>query len=234
VKLLPLALITVVLGGIVYFGIKLTSAGDGEDQAVLAQPPIAFPDGIVEFEADQRSDVDVPGTDGVWIVHLGDITEGQVEVTVRLKDGAALLAATSLEEGDGASFRYRDRRYRISILELDNHLIGTDRAKLEIGTGLSETERIQSLLRAIENAEGMKFFRNGEAHDAKDAADHLRRKWKAAQNRVGTAEVFIERLASSSSLTGEPYVVETKDGTRMPAGEWFKEQLAEIDELLPE
>jgi hypothetical protein len=234
VKFLPLVLITAVLGGIVYFGIRLTSAGGDEDGVVLAQPPVAFPDGFVEFEMEQRSDLEVPGTEGAWTVHLGDITDGQVDVTIRLSDGSALLATTSMAENDGRWFKYRDRRYRLTMLELDNNLIGADRAKMDIGTGYSETERIHALLRAIENAEGVTFIRNGDEHSPKAAADHLRRKWTATKNRIGTAELFIEHLATKSSLSDEAYTVKLADGSTTPAGDWFTERLAEIDEQIPE
>ncbi|TXS96186.1 hypothetical protein FV139_01380 [Parahaliea maris] len=67
---------------------------------------------------------------------------------------------------------------------------------------------------------GCTFHRNGTDHSAADAADHLRLKYRRAGKYVGSAEQFIDRLASESSWTGKPYTV-TCAGVTQPSGEWL-------------
>lgn len=89
----------------------------------------------------------------------------------------------------------------------------------------SEAARIQHLIASVEALEGAKFIRNGSAHDARAASDHLRLKLKAAGNKVRTAEDFIKFCASGSSITGEPYLVQFSDGTTVKSEVFFRNKL---------
>lgn len=71
---------------------------------------------------------------------------------------------------------------------------------------------------------GCVFVRNGSEHDAADAADHLRLKYRRGGKYVGSAEHFIDRLATESSWTGKPYTV-TCDGVTHLSGEWLHQAL---------
>ncbi len=73
------------------------------------------------------------------------------------------------------------------------------------------------------------FIRNGVDYDGKAAAAHLRSKWSAAGSRVKTANDFIDGLASKSSTSGKPYQVRKKDGSVIPAGDWFRQLLAHVE-----
>ena len=67
---------------------------------------------------------------------------------------------------------------------------------------------------------GCVFLRNGDRHDASDAADHLRLKYDRGRRYADTAEQFIDRLASQSSWSGKPYSV-TCGATTEPSGDWL-------------
>lgn len=71
---------------------------------------------------------------------------------------------------------------------------------------------------------GCIFHRNGGDHDAADAADHLRLKLRRGGRYADTAENFIDRLASSSSWSGELYTVTCDDSTE-PSGAWLHREL---------
>jgi hypothetical protein len=71
---------------------------------------------------------------------------------------------------------------------------------------------------------GCTFHRNGADHDAADAADHLRLKYRRGGKYVNSAEQFIDRLASESSWTGKPYTV-TCEGRTRPTAEWLHQAL---------
>jgi hypothetical protein len=95
--------------------------------------------------------------------------------------------------------------------------------------GLTEAEKIERLLEVVERSEVI-FIRNGQEHGPKEAAEHLRSKWQAAGQRIGTAREFVEKLGSSSSLTGEPYRIRQGDGRERLLGEWLLEELRRIEE----
>jgi hypothetical protein len=84
---------------------------------------------------------------------------------------------------------------------------------------------IQALLNAVETS-GCEFQRNGSLHDAADAADHLRLKYRRGGKYVDSAEQFIDRLATESSWTGKPYTI-ICDGVEEPTGAWLHRALAE-------
>lgn len=72
---------------------------------------------------------------------------------------------------------------------------------------------------------GCTFIRNGDAHDAKAAAEHLAMKYGKAKSRLGSAEDFIERVASRSYLTGREYRVQCPGQPEMAAGTWLRGEL---------
>lgn len=78
------------------------------------------------------------------------------------------------------------------------------------------------------------FIRNGSAYSAQDAAAHLRQKldYLTRRGRVDTAEQFIERAASESSLSGKPYTVKC-DGREQLSGDWLREELLRVRQAVP-
>jgi hypothetical protein len=68
---------------------------------------------------------------------------------------------------------------------------------------------------------GTYFIRNGKAHDASEAAAHLAFKYARAKSRVSTAEDFIKRVASKSSVSGKEYLIQYPDGTVVTAFEFL-------------
>ena len=89
----------------------------------------------------------------------------------------------------------------------------------------AENRKIEMLLKAIADSK-LTFIRNGDKHPGKDAADHIRSKWKAAADKVKSAEDFIATCATQSSLSGKPYAVLAEDGkTATPLAVWLREKL---------
>ena len=83
-----------------------------------------------------------------------------------------------------------------------------------------ENEEIEYLLDQI-GSSGCAFVRNGKAHDSEAAAAHLAMKYRRAQRYVGSAEQFIERIATGSSWTGEPYQVACEDKAPVASAAWL-------------
>ncbi len=97
-------------------------------------------------------------------------------------------------------------------------------ALLALPAGATDPDReIDYLLRFVA-ASGCTFHRNGADHDSAEAADHLRLKLRRGGRYADTAEHFIDRLASSSSWTGEVYTVTCEDRTE-PSGDWLHRAL---------
>lgn len=92
-----------------------------------------------------------------------------------------------------------------------------------------EQTRIERLIRAVEARKDMKFIRNGAEYDCNDAAKFLRGKLEAMGREVTTAREFIERVASRSSMSGEPYHVKFADGRTMLASQFLTEELKRLD-----
>ena len=93
----------------------------------------------------------------------------------------------------------------------------------------SEADKVQALIAYVEKLDGAVFIRNGSEHDAKQAADHLRRKWDAAKGKVKTAREYVQQAASKSSRSGKPYQIRFKDGTVKTSEEVLLKKLEEIE-----
>lgn len=87
-------------------------------------------------------------------------------------------------------------------------------------------DEIEYLIAAVGES-GCTFIRNGSRHDAGNAASHMRLKYRRGKRYAATAELFIERLASKSSLTGKPYRIECPGSDAVPSGEWLTARLQE-------
>lgn len=71
------------------------------------------------------------------------------------------------------------------------------------------------------------FNRNGSWYSAKEASGHLGTKYKYLQDKdlVPTAEKFIERAATESSLSGKTYQMKCADNVAQPSAPWFRAAL---------
>jgi len=86
---------------------------------------------------------------------------------------------------------------------------------------------IDELLNYVQKS-GVRFIRSGTEYSAAEGAEHLRDKLAKAGNRVKTTDDFITGIASTSYLSGKPYLVKFADGHTQPTGEWLKAHLAEV------
>jgi Family of unknown function (DUF5329) len=90
---------------------------------------------------------------------------------------------------------------------------------------------INHLLGLMEQS-GCEFFRNGTWYDAQRAQAHLREKFDvlAASNQIKTAEDFIEKAASNSSMSGRPYQIKCAGAAAMTTNQWFSAALTRYRE----
>jgi Family of unknown function (DUF5329) len=75
---------------------------------------------------------------------------------------------------------------------------------------------------------GVRFIRNGTEYSGAEGAQHLRDKLAKAGDCVKTTEDFITGVASTSCITGKPYLVKFADGHTQPTGDWLRAHLSEV------
>jgi len=92
-----------------------------------------------------------------------------------------------------------------------------------------EQSRIERLIRFVESQKDMKFIRNGTEYSCAEAAKFMRGKLESMGGDVSTAREFIERIATKSSMSGEPYHVKLADGRLVPAAQFLTEELKRMD-----
>lgn len=89
------------------------------------------------------------------------------------------------------------------------------------------SQTIERLLLAVGRSE-CTFLRNGKAYSAEDAEKHLRLKYRRGKRYAKTAEHFIDRLASKSSWSGQPYRLQCGDEPPRLTSDWLHETLDKI------
>ncbi len=181
----------------------------------------------------QRTTLELPGFDNRLLLTIDDITHNQVEVSLAGADLTSLLSPRSMSPHDEAVFEFDGTRYVLALQRLSNIWVGDDFAtftiRRESEEPLSEPAKIERLIQAVAELANATFIRNGAEYDAREAADHLRMKWRAAGDQIATAEQFIEAIASRSSMSGKPYLIRLCDGSEVPAGDYLRQRLGEID-----
>ena len=94
----------------------------------------------------------------------------------------------------------------------------------------AQTE-IKYLLSTVADSE-CKFYRNGSWYDAKSAAAHLSAKldYLSAKDLVQSAEDFIDKAATRSSLSERPYEIQCGESAAVPSSQWLLILLARYRE----
>ena len=93
---------------------------------------------------------------------------------------------------------------------------------------------IEQLIQAL-GASGCQFQRNGKWYPSADAQAHLRRKYDYLRKRdlVASAEQFIERAGTESSMSGKPYQVRCPGRAAVSSADWLGARLSAIRHAKP-
>ena len=75
-----------------------------------------------------------------------------------------------------------------------------------------------------------RFERNGKWYGPAEAKTHLQRKyeWLNKRDLAATPELFIERAASASSISGRPYHVRCPGQADQASADWFRQRLQRL------
>ena len=87
-------------------------------------------------------------------------------------------------------------------------------------------QEVDALLRAV-GTSGCEFVRGGTAHPAAKAQDHLQQKFDYldARGLLKTAEDFIAKAGTRSSMTGEAYAIRCPGTAQQASDEWLLARL---------
>ncbi len=88
-------------------------------------------------------------------------------------------------------------------------------------------QEINHLIRSIGDS-GCEFKRNGSWNDAKAAEAHVRGKYDflAKIGLIESTKDFIDKAATKSYLSGEPYEIKCGGDLPMPSSLWLSNELA--------
>lgn len=84
-------------------------------------------------------------------------------------------------------------------------------------------EEIEFLLSLVSDS-GCIFIRNGKEYQDSEARQHLEKKYNYAKSRINSAEDFIIKIASHSSMSKKPYQIDCH-GKKSLTGEWMRNAL---------
>lgn len=96
----------------------------------------------------------------------------------------------------------------------------------------SDTEKeISHLLEYLENSK-CEFNRNGSWYNPYDAVKHIEKKYRYLKKKglINSAEQFIDRAASESSISGSFYLVRCGDSRPVRSSIWFTDELKKFRE----
>jgi Family of unknown function (DUF5329) len=93
----------------------------------------------------------------------------------------------------------------------------------------TERQKIEALIQFIASSKDVQFVRNGRVYDATVAAKFLRGKWAANDDEVKTARGFIDKVASFSGTSGEPYLIRRSDGTEVRSKDYLLVELQKLE-----
>jgi hypothetical protein len=103
-------------------------------------------------------------------------------------------------------------------------------ASAESPAPVTESARIDALIRAVEGRSDLQFLRNDVAYSSREAGLHLRTKLAFAGSQIKTVEDFIDHIGTGSSTTGRPYLVRFIDGKLIPSAEFLRGELKRISQ----
>ncbi|MFP4164179.1 MAG: DUF5329 family protein [Chitinispirillaceae bacterium] len=92
-------------------------------------------------------------------------------------------------------------------------------------TPAREVETIEMLIDTVKQLEDAEFVRNGKSYNANIAVRFLKGKWRWKRKEIKSADDFIQKVATSSSSSGKPYLIRFEDGKVQKSAAFFRSLL---------
>jgi len=148
---------------------------------------IQIPDGGYSFKIHQRKQAELPSSEGGVYLNIGDITKGQVQVSII--GNQKVLLEKSISNGDINSFELDGIAYKLICTDLDNKLLGEDSMDFTIinegGSPEIDADKVKTDINYLldqMSESNIIFIRNGKEHSGEEAASHLRMKLEKSNN----------------------------------------------------
>lgn len=113
---------------------------------------------------------------------------------------------------------------------LENMRVFKNLAASEPGTAAFENARIEYLFERLKQSR-YNFIRNGKTYSTARAVAHLKWKYLRVKKDISTAEDFVEKIASGSRKSGDPYLVRIAEGQTYPLKLVFQSELKRLDQV---
>jgi hypothetical protein len=95
-------------------------------------------------------------------------------------------------------------------------------------SALTEPRKVELLIETIRDLKDATFVRTGQEHGPETAAALLQYRWNRDKEQLKTADAFIQKAATKSSTTGQPYLIRFKDGTEVRSEQYLRKKLEEL------
>jgi hypothetical protein len=188
-----------------------------------------LPDGAATLQVAQRQRASLPGSRGWLEVRLDDITMGSVRLELVTAEGSVVAPARLVHARDHVEFALADERYVLEVQRFHTVLIGADHAEFRLVPAAGfRPDRIGQLLQAIAQSDAT-FLREGKEYGGAAAAQFLVAKLGAQRGQEPSVDDFVDRIASQSSRSGDPYHVRRTDGAVVTMRDWLRDQLRRLD-----
>ena len=185
-----------------------------------------FPFDRAQLTIYQRENKRIPGSGGGLTINLGDITAGQVPVTIHGPVWETIVDTKSMREGDVLILPLTDHEYVLRLETLINKMIGRDYAIFTlVAKDAWKAQSVNDLLNLIAHSDAT-FVRNEQEIPGNVFAEHLLGKYSLYARKDVSLDHFIDNIASESSTTGKPYGVKLPNGKTLSARKWL---LAKVD-----
>ncbi|MBJ2175846.1 DUF5329 family protein [Aureibaculum sp. A20] len=191
-----------------------------------------------EIKIAQRGSKVIKGSEGDVELILNDITGGSTEVSIVGIENNQTYYKNYLGEGEYGVFQYGKYFYRVKINSFEEHIFHDDYAFITFRTvseekGKAEAQiisneeeipitpkEIRAYLNKIKTS-GFKFIRSDEVWSDSIMSNHLENKYILNSKDIKTRSDFINKVAKSSSLTGEQYNVITQNSDTIAMVKWL-------------
>ncbi|UTV99002.1 MULTISPECIES: DUF5329 domain-containing protein [Marinomonas] len=88
----------------------------------------------------------------------------------------------------------------------------------------STQDEINHLLEYVEKT-NCQYERNGSMYNGKEAFDHIQRKYDYYQDKIKSAEDFIDYSASKSAISGKQYLIHCEGNKVVKSSDWLAAEL---------
>ena len=93
---------------------------------------LRLPADPLEMTILQRQERAIPGSSKRVLIRLGDVTGGQVLLTIHTNHNTVLLDTQSVKPGDVVPFNVGEQRFFLSVINLRNFITGEDFGVFEL------------------------------------------------------------------------------------------------------